>query len=246
MREKLGFKGEQCLLFERSFYLLASIITEMKLTDTAISPAEKRRLKVRESILAAAERVFAKEGEAGLSIRRLAKKIDYSPAAIYKYFESKDDLVDELKDAFFERLLVQVHRIADKSTPFPERMADCLSTYVKEGLSSPHHYAAAFVGTATDRGLDALDAGFTERSKGQAFHVLMGMVSEGIELGHFRSNLKPELAAKSIWASLHGLTMMMIHIPTFPRLTSESDAPDRETFIKMHADQLVRGLEATR
>lgn len=217
----------------------------MTLTDASISPAEKRRLKVRESILAAAERVFAKEGEAGLSIRRLAKKIDYSPAAIYKYFASKDDLVEELKDAFFERLLVQVHRIADKSTPFPERMADCLATYVQEGLSSPHHYAAAFIGTAVDRGVDASDPAFSDRSKGQAFKVLMGMVAEGKELGYFRASLEPELAAKSIWASLHGLTMMMIHIPTFPRLTSDSDAPDRETFIKMHADQLVRGLEAT-
>ena len=72
------------------------------------------------------------------------------------------------------------------------------------------------------------------------------MVAEGIELGYFRTSLVPELAAKSIWASLHGVTMMMIHIPTFPRLTSDSDAPDRETFIKMHADQLIRGLEATR
>ncbi|MEL7232491.1 MAG: TetR/AcrR family transcriptional regulator, partial [Pseudomonadota bacterium] len=201
------------------------------------------RLKVRDSIIAAAERVFAQEGEAGLSIRRLAKKIDYSPAAIYKYFASKDDLVDELKDAFFERLLAQVHRIADTSKPFPERMADCLATYVKEGISSPHHYAAAFVGTMQDDGVDASHPDFTQKSKGQAFHVLMGMVSEGIELGHFRPELDSELAAKSIWASMHGLTMMMIHIPTFPRLSADSQAPDRDTFIMMHADQLVRGLE---
>lgn len=213
------------------------------LSETNLTPAEKRRLRVRESILTAAERVFAKEGEAGLSIRRLAKKIDYSPAAIYKYFQSKDDLVDELKDAFFERLLIQVHRIADTVTPFPERMSDCLATYVREALSSPHHYMAAFSGTAPDRGIDAKHAEFAQRSKGQAFQVLMGMVSEGVELGHFRSSLDAELAAKSIWASLHGLTMMMIHIPTFPRLTSDSDAPDRETFIQMHANQLVRGLE---
>ncbi|MEM1035490.1 MAG: TetR/AcrR family transcriptional regulator [Pseudomonadota bacterium] len=214
------------------------------MTDTSITPAEKRRLKVRDSIIAAAERVFAQEGEAGLSIRRLAKKIDYSPAAIYKYFASKDDLVDELKDAFFDRLLAQIHRIADKETAFSTRMADCLATYVQEGLSSPHHYAAAFVGTAKDTGLDASHPDFTQQSKGRAFRVLMGMMEEGIDLGHFRDNLDPELAAKSIWASLHGLTMMMIHIPTYPRLSADSEAPDRETFIQMHADHLVRGLES--
>ncbi|MEM1390503.1 MAG: TetR/AcrR family transcriptional regulator [Pseudomonadota bacterium] len=214
------------------------------MTDTAITPAEKRRLKVRDSILVAAERVFADEGESGLSIRRLAKKIDYSPAAIYKYFASKDDLVDELKDAFFDRLLAQVHKIADTSRPFSERMSDCLATYVREGLASPHHYAAAFVGTAKDSGFDTTDPDFTKRSKGRAFHVLMGMVAEGVDLGHFRNDLDAELAAKSIWASMHGLTMMMIHIPTFPRLSADSQAPDRDAFIDMHADHLVRGLES--
>ncbi|MEM7492226.1 MAG: TetR/AcrR family transcriptional regulator [Pseudomonadota bacterium] len=214
------------------------------MTETATTPAEKRRLKVRDSILVAAERVFADEGEAGLSIRRLAKKIDYSPAAIYKYFASKDDLVDELKDAFFDRLLAQVHEITDTSRPFAERMGDCIATYVKEGLASPHHYAAAFVGTAIDTGIDSSHPEFTQRSKGRAFRVLMGMVVEGKELGHFRSDLDPELAAKSLWASMHGLTMMMIHIPTYPRLSADSDAPDREAFIQMHADHLVRGLES--
>lgn len=212
--------------------------------DASISPAEKRRQKVRESILAAAERVFATEGEAGLSIRRLARKIDYSPAAIYKYFASKDDLVDELKDAFFDRLLAQVHRIADKGTSFPERMADCLATYAREALSSPHHYSAAFVGTAMDNGVDTRDPEFSQRSKGRALKVLIGMVSEGIELGHFRPTLDAELAAKSLWASMHGLTMMMIHIPTYPRLTVVSDAPERDIFIKFHVDQLIGGLGA--
>ena len=65
------------------------------------TPATRRRNKVREAILAAAERMFAKEGESGLSIRRLAEEIDYSPSAIYKYFGSKEELLEELKDSFF-------------------------------------------------------------------------------------------------------------------------------------------------
>lgn len=211
---------------------------------SSLTPAEKRRLKVREAILTAAERVFAREGEAGLSIRRLARKIDYSPAAIYKYFSSKDDLVDELKEAFFERLLEQVHKIADTSRPFPERMAQCLSTYVQEAIAKPYHYAAAFSGTAQDGGFDASEPGFDERSRGRAFLVLQGMVQEGIAAGHFRGDLDAQLAAKSIWASMHGLAMMMIHIPTFPKLTGDCTKLDRTAFINLHADQLVKGLEA--
>ncbi len=54
-----------------------------------LTPAERRRLKVRDAIIEAAEDLFTKEGEQGISMRRLAEAIDYSPAAIYKYFDSK-------------------------------------------------------------------------------------------------------------------------------------------------------------
>jgi len=209
-----------------------------------LTPAEKRRLKVREAILAAAERVFAREGEAGLSIRRLARKIDYSPAAIYKYFSSKDDLVDELKEAFFERLMAQVHKIADTSRPFPERMSECLATYVYEAIAKPYHYGAAYAGTAKDNGVETGEPGYDDSIRGRAFLVLQGMVEEGISKGHFRDDLDPQLAAKSIWASMHGLAMMMIHIPTFPKLTGDCTELDRTAFINLHADQLVKGLEA--
>src|SRR6056297_1119423 len=116
------------------------------MTVSISSPAERRRNKIRARILTAAETVFAREGVEGLSIRRLAENIDYSPAAIYKYFNSKDELVDELKESFFELILENVHRIVDTSSPFAERARDCVATYVRLGAGKPHHYAAAFAG----------------------------------------------------------------------------------------------------
>ena len=88
------------------------------MTAEVSSPAERRRHKIRARILSAAEQVFAREGVDGLSIRRLAENIDYSPAAIYKYFKSKDELVDELKETFFGLIL-------------PSRQALCLICYLK-------------------------------------------------------------------------------------------------------------------
>ncbi len=207
------------------------------------TPAERRRLKVREMILSAAERVFADEGAEGLSIRRLARKIDYSPAAIYKYFESKDELVDELKETFFAGILANVHRIADTSRPLTERARDCVSTYVRLAVEKPYHYCAAFAGRGVLSGNDVGDPGFEDTNKGQAFTVLCGMVQDGVEAGVFRPELDPTLAAKSVWASMHGLAMMIAHIPTFPALKPESDMLSQDRFIDLHADLIVRGLE---
>jgi len=214
------------------------------MTVSVSSPAQRRRNKVRARILSAAERVFAREGASGLSIRRLAETIDYSPAAIYKYFSSKDELVDELKETFFELILENVNRIVDTSTPFAERARDCVATYVRIATDKPHHYAAAFAGESTSQAPVDGEPGFDQSKKGQAFMVLSGMIAEGVEKGVFRPEIDPSTAAKSIWASMHGLAMMIGHIPTFPAFKPSQDTMSREAFIEYHADQVIRGLEA--
>ncbi|MEL6412489.1 MAG: helix-turn-helix domain-containing protein [Pseudomonadota bacterium] len=214
------------------------------MTISVSSPAERRRNKIRARILAAAERVFAREGADGLSIRRLAETIDYSPAAIYKYFKSKDELVDELKETFFELILQTVHRIVDKTTPFSERSRDCVATYVQIAIEKPYHYAAAFAGESNTVAPVDGEPGFAASKKGQAFMVLSGMIAEGVENGTFRSDIDPVLAAKSIWASMHGLAMMIVHIPTFPAFKPDQETMARDEFILFHADQVIRGLEA--
>ncbi len=46
----------------------------------------------RQAILDAALELFVVDGYASVSIRSIAAKVDYSPAAIYSYFPSKDDI----------------------------------------------------------------------------------------------------------------------------------------------------------
>jgi AcrR family transcriptional regulator len=211
------------------------------------TPATRRRQKVREAILAAAERVFAKEGEIGLSIRRLAEEIDYSPSAIYKYFGSKEELLDELKESFFERLLSQVDGVGAKNPDFHARARACVTTYVATAIARPHHYAAAFSSIPTPeqiaarRNLDWED--FIATRKGQAFKVLVDLVLEGQALGVFDRSLDPLNGAKSIWASSHGLALLMIHMPLLPEMQPCTAQPGGD-FVAAHADIVIRGLAA--
>lgn len=211
--------------------------------DTINSPAERRRIRVRGAILEAAERVFAEEGEAGLSIRRIADEIDYSPAAIYKYFESKDELVDELKEAFFGRIIEGVNAVVDPHRPFSERARACMAGYVRIALEKPHHYVAAFTGTASDTP-STHGCEFEVSNRARAFGILTGMVSEGLEGRHFRAGLDPVDTAKSVWASVHGLAMMCTHFTHFPSMATMPSDVDQDTFIGFHADNIIRGLEA--
>src|SRR5437016_9244647 len=65
---------------------------------------ERDREAVRRSILDAARELFVTEGFQNVSIRKIAERIEYSPAAIYGYFPSKDDIFFALAEEGFRLL----------------------------------------------------------------------------------------------------------------------------------------------
>src|SRR5262245_18593345 len=65
---------------------------------------ERDREAVRRAILDAARDLFVSEGFQNISIRKIAERIEYSPAAIYGYFASKDDIFFALAEEGFRRL----------------------------------------------------------------------------------------------------------------------------------------------
>jgi AcrR family transcriptional regulator len=212
------------------------------------TPAERRRRRVRDAIISAAERVFAKEGPEGLSIRRLADEIDYSPSAIYKYFSSKTELVAVLQEAFFEGLVANIEKV--KSRPdidLSECARESVATYVRTALGRPHHYAAAFSDIGDDADHRDFDAYMRDNQgtfRFKAFEMLSELVSECVEAGLFRKNLNVGPASKSLWASMHGLAMLMIHIPNYGTSFPCGETMERNDFILFHSDLVIRGLEA--
>src|SRR6478609_3329671 len=65
---------------------------------------ERDREAVRRAILDAARELFVAEGFQQVSIRKIAERIEYSPAAIYSYFPSKDDIFFGLAEEGFRLL----------------------------------------------------------------------------------------------------------------------------------------------
>lgn len=217
--------------------------------DLDATPADRRRRKVRDAIVAAAEQVFAREGVEGLSIRRLAEAVDYSPAAIYKYFTSKAELLGALKEAFFERLVARMHAASlDSMEPTPTLLRKAFIDYVEIGLERPHHYAAAFGGVVT---LDECETDWAMMEGGQsaameAYDVLLKLIARGVDLGELRGG-DPRLMAYSLWASMHGLVLLCLRFPGFPNGGPAGElGVTQNAFVATHADLAVRGLEACR
>lgn len=203
------------------------------------TPADRRRRKVREAIIDAAEAIFSADGEEGISMRRLAEAIDYSPAAIYKYFASKDDLFTAIREMFFERLLQRITEAMGEGGDTRSLTTRCLRAYVETGMEEPNHYIMAFSPSVTRK--EHLHT--EEEIAYQAEQTLVQMIENGMTEGVFRQ-VDPYVASKSVWASLHGLTMLIVCIDDFPHGMPGSEHVTREAVIDFHTDAILRGLMA--
>lgn len=203
----------------------------------AETPAGRRRRMIRDAIIDAAEKVFSQEGVEALSMRRLATMVNYSPAAIYKYFKSKEDLVKEVRELFFTRLLGRVEQAAEAALSGEGSIQNCLRCYIETGLEQPNHYRLAFSLT------DEEDVPEEGSMTFEAAMYLENLIAAGVEGGLLR-DCDPKVASKSVWAALHGLTSLMTEHCEFPHGLRGSEALTREQIIDFHLDLIERGLRA--
>lgn len=93
-------------------------------------------------ILAAARRLFEREGLDGLSIRAVAKKVGITPMAIYRHYADKDALVDALTASALDVWAARVNKI--KAAEPLEWLRAVMNAFLELALEQPRTYEAAF------------------------------------------------------------------------------------------------------
>lgn len=113
---------------------------------------ERDREAVRRSILDAARELFVTEGFRHVSIRKIAERIEYSPAAIYSYFPSKDDIFFALAEEGF-RLLGNPGDALEKLKDEPplERLRHIFWRMYEFSLEHPQYFALMFMERSVPR-----------------------------------------------------------------------------------------------
>src|SRR6187431_2841042 len=115
---------------------------------------ERDREAVRRSILDAARDLFVEDGFQHVSIRRIAERIEYSPAAIYGYFPSKDDIFFALAEEGF-RLLGDPGRPSRQAQleqlPPLERVRAIFWRLYEFSREQPQYFALMFVDRSVPR-----------------------------------------------------------------------------------------------
>ncbi len=100
---------------------------------------------VRRVILDAARELFVCEGYANVSLRKIARRIGYTPMAIYVHFRDKSEILDCICEESFACFRANAERLDGLGLPPRERLAAGLRAYVDFGLEHPHHYQLTFM-----------------------------------------------------------------------------------------------------
>lgn len=174
---------------------------------------EREKVEIRRKILDAGRELFAREGYEHVTMRGIAKAIEYSPTTIYNHFEDKEDLVKALCEEDFARLLGALSSTAMPGDPI-EQIRQLGRAYAAFGVQWPNHYRFMFLTPNKNHDLDPESPGH------RSFGLLRSAVEHAIAGGRFRE-IDPDVAAQVLWSSLHGVVALLItlrpqHWPTPP------------------------------
>jgi AcrR family transcriptional regulator len=161
---------------------------------------DRERQAIRQAILDAARDLFVSEGYRNVSIRKIAERIEYSPAAIYSYFPGKADIFFALAEEGFRRLDAKVRSALGHADPLQEMRA-CWWAYYEFSKEQREFFELMFV----DRSVPQI----TEQWTGLAFvHQMLefaaSRIQRCVDAGVFHRDTNAEVAMHLIWGALTG------------------------------------------
>jgi len=192
----------------------------------------REKKELRQEILDAARDLFVREGFENVSMRKIAEKIEYSPTTIYLYFKDKAELLDCICEETLARLVrTQTSIDQDVSDPL-ERLRRGLRSYIEFGLKHPNHYKVSFM---MSEAFEDPERAVRSRAMGEkAFDHLRQVLIQCAE--HELINVDDtEATAQALWATIHGLTSLLIAKPRFRWV-------EREHLIDTLVEGAIKGL----
>lgn len=175
---------------------------------------EREKIAMREKILSAARELFLHEGFEHVTIRRIADRIEYSPATVYLYFKDKDALFCALQDQGFQELFKR-QQILNTIVDPADKLRECGKIYITFALENKELYDLMFIMRAP---MKAFPSPSDWKLGKNTYDVLQSIVDECVEKGHLKTN-DPKIACFSLWAFLHGTVALFIRerAPMIPK-----------------------------
>ncbi|MGB7099368.1 MAG: TetR/AcrR family transcriptional regulator [Xanthobacteraceae bacterium] len=159
---------------------------------------------LKEALLRAALELIAQKGPAGFTFAEAARWAGVSPAAPYRHFRDRDELLSSVALRGFNQFEAVLARAWDEGRPDAFTALDCLGrAYLEFARTEPAYYSAMF-----EAGIPLATNSELREAGDRAFAVLRGAAEK--LCGHMPPGGRPPalMVALHIWAMAHGIASL--------------------------------------
>ncbi len=159
---------------------------------------------LKEALVRAALDLIGEKGVGGFTFADAARMAGVSPAAPYRHYRDRDELLSDVARRGFEAFEAALSRAWNDGKPEPfEAMERLGRAYLAFARNEPAYYSAMFeAGTATDESPELRDIG------DRAFAVLRSAAERLVELAPKDSRPPALMVALHIWSMTHGIASL--------------------------------------
>jgi AcrR family transcriptional regulator len=186
------------------------------------SPSERRHGKTRQAILDAARAIINEQGVDGLSMRTLAEEVDYSPSALYNYFDNKEEIVEAIRAEGWELFDAMDEGLLQEDLSPAELLYQSGLSYLKFAETYPDHYLLMM--SPSDNVPGSLD----EFMQWPNFRELASSVEAMVTSGYLKvpAGYTSLHLAFLIWFVVHGIAMLKLTLmrncqPEFDEISAQ-------------------------
>ena len=196
-----------------------------------MTPREKRKEKTLMQILKITSQIIRKEGVEKLSLRQVARKMNYSPSAMYEYFPSKEALVTEVNNKGLKSLSKYMKQVSSELT-WQELLIKRGLAYLEFAFQESEMYLLVFSKLHSQR--RSLDETVNVQSP---YFYLFEAIQRGWDAGEFDRvhENTPDTITFAFWSLLHGMAMLeLTHLKGFEA--------DFDTYHSLNLKSMLRGF----
>lgn len=194
---------------------------------------EREKAEMRQDILNAAREIISHSGIDGISIRKIAGMIDYSPAIIYHYFKNKEELIGILMEEEYRRILAALSPLHTSANSPEERLKESIKSFMLLAVELGDAYKSIMLNSspAVLAHTSVLRQGAA--SERPAIRMVCGVLRE-LPGWAGATDTQVELTAQSIWSLAFGLALRVI--------VEQVDEGQRQRLIDHAADFVLHAL----
>lgn len=186
------------------------------------SPSERRHTRTKQEILDAARAIINEQGVDGLSMRTLAERVDYSPSALYNYFDNKEEIVEAIRAEGWALLDTMDGDSLQEDLSPAELLYQSGLAYLKFAETYPDHYLLMM--SPSDSVPESLDEFMQWPNFKELASSVEAMVASGylkVPQGYTSLHL-----AFLIWFVVHGIAMLKLTLmrdcqPEFDEISAQ-------------------------